>query len=290
MFSPWVRYPIAVAFAAFVMYQVRKPSSGLGRVITSVMNASHSRMTDWGLQHVPIEKQFTILDVGCGGGRTIRKHAAAAPDGMVYGIDYVSGSVAASRAENRDAIEKGRVEIQQASVSPLPFPDAKFDLVSAVETIYYWPDPVKDLQEILRVLKPGGRVIVICETYKGGRWSFVKSPAMKLLGAKNFSVDEMQRTPHIGRIYRGASSRRAYKGLDLRYRQKTSGFLWLTTRMVVGGQNKNLEVAQNESWVVLICGTETSACDSTPRDRTIAMIRPRRSACTDQRCRLEFRE
>ena len=147
-------------------------------------------MTDWGLQHVPIEKQFTILDVGCGGGRTIRKHAAAAPDGMVYGIDYVSRSVAASRAENRDAIEKGRVEIQQASVSQLPFPDAKFDLVSAVETIYYWPDPVKDLQEILRVLKPGGRVIVICETYKGGRWSFVKSPAMKLLGAKNFSVDE----------------------------------------------------------------------------------------------------
>jgi ubiquinone/menaquinone biosynthesis C-methylase UbiE len=146
-------------------------------------------MTDWGLQHVPIEKQFTILDIGCGGGRTIRKHAAAAPDGVVYGIDYASGSVAASRAENRDAIEKGRVEIQQASVSQLPFPDAKFDLVSAVETIY-WPDPAKDLQEILRVLKPGGRVVVICETYIGGRWSSFKAPAMKLLRAKNFTMEE----------------------------------------------------------------------------------------------------
>ncbi|HEY2821897.1 MAG TPA: class I SAM-dependent methyltransferase [Candidatus Acidoferrum sp.] len=190
MFSPWVRYPIAAAFAAFVMYQVRKPSSVFGRVMTSAMNASHSKMTDWGLRQVSVEKQFTILDVGCGGGRTIRKYAAAASDGMVYGVDYAKGSVAASRAENREAIKAGRVEIQQASVSELPFPDAKFDLVSAVETIYYWPDPAKDLAEILRVLKPGGRVIVTCEFYKGGRWSSFKSPVMKLLGSKNFDMDE----------------------------------------------------------------------------------------------------
>jgi ubiquinone/menaquinone biosynthesis C-methylase UbiE len=190
MFSPWVRYPIAAAFAAFVMYQVRKPSSVLGRVMTTAMNASHSKMTDWGLRHISIEKQFTILDVGCGGGRTIRKYVEAASDGMVYGVDYASGSIAASRAENREAIKAGRVEIQQASVSQLPFPDVKFDLVSAVETIYYWPNPAKDLAEILRVLKPGGWVIVICEFYKGGRWSSFKSPAMKLLGSKKFNVDE----------------------------------------------------------------------------------------------------
>ena len=180
--------PIAVILLVF--RQVRKPSGLLGRRMVRAMNLSHATMTDWGLRHVPIEKQFTILDVGCGGGRTIRKHAAAASGGMVYGVDYAAGSVAASRAENREAIEKGRVEIQNAPVSQLPFTDAKFDLVSAVETIYYWLDPVKDLQEVLRVLKPGGRVIVICETYKGGRWSSFKSPAMKLIGARNFSMDE----------------------------------------------------------------------------------------------------
>jgi ubiquinone/menaquinone biosynthesis C-methylase UbiE len=188
-----VSYPIAAAFAALVMYEVRKPSRVFGRFMASTMNASHSAMTDWGLQHVAIEKHFTILDVGCGGGRSIRKHAAAASEGVVYGVDYAAGSVAASRAENRDAIEKGRVQIERASVSQLPFPDAKFDLVSAIETIYYWPEPAKDLQEILRVLKPGGRVIVICETYIGGRWSSFKAPAMKLLAAKNFTMDEYKR-------------------------------------------------------------------------------------------------
>lgn len=190
LISPWIRYPLAAAFVAAVMYQVRRPSGIFGRAMAATMNASHSKMTDWGLAHVPIEKQFTILDVGCGGGRTIRKHAAAASDGMIYGVDYASGSVAASCAENRDAIDTGRVEIQLGTVSQLPFPDAKFDLVSAVETIYYWPAPVQDLQEILRVLKPGGRVIVICETYIGGRWSTVKAPAMKLIRAKNFTMDE----------------------------------------------------------------------------------------------------
>jgi ubiquinone/menaquinone biosynthesis C-methylase UbiE len=109
---------------------------------------------------------------------------------MVYGVDYAAGSVGAARAENRDAIRQGRVDIQRASVSQLPFPDAKFDLASAVETMYYWPEPIKDLQEIVRVLKPGGRLIVINETYKGGRWNFLKGPAMKLIRARNFSTDD----------------------------------------------------------------------------------------------------
>jgi hypothetical protein len=46
MFSPWVRYPVAAAVAAFFVYQVRKPSSVFGRVMTSATNASHSKMTD----------------------------------------------------------------------------------------------------------------------------------------------------------------------------------------------------------------------------------------------------
>lgn len=52
------------------------------------------------MKHVVIEKQFSILDVGWGGGRTIEKLAALASEGVVYGVDYGAGSVAASRARN----------------------------------------------------------------------------------------------------------------------------------------------------------------------------------------------
>jgi ubiquinone/menaquinone biosynthesis C-methylase UbiE len=132
------------------------------------MNAQHSALTDWGLKHVPIEKHYTILDVGCGGGRTISKLAAAV-DGKVYGIDYSEESVAASNRTNARWINKGRVLIQHGSVSELPFPDNMFDLVTAVETHFWWPDVTMDVREILRVLKPGGSLIIIAEVYRGAQ-------------------------------------------------------------------------------------------------------------------------
>lgn len=154
------------------------------------MNFSHSDLTDWGLQHVPIEKGFSILDVGCGGGRTLEKLAAMAADGAIHGIDYASGSIAASRARNAALIKKGRVQIQRASVSQLPFADNQFDLVTAVETQYYWPDLPKDMGEILRVLKPGGRLIVIAEHYGGGKFDSLQRPAMKLLRSSLLSLED----------------------------------------------------------------------------------------------------
>jgi ubiquinone/menaquinone biosynthesis C-methylase UbiE len=133
------------------------------------MNRGHSKLTDWGLQQISVGKGDTILDVGCGGGVTVRKLAAVAAEGKVYGVDHSEQSVAAARRTNRQGIAEGRVEIRQASVSGLPFPDDFFDLVTAVETHYFWPDLAADVREVLRVLKPGGTLIIIAEAYKGGK-------------------------------------------------------------------------------------------------------------------------
>jgi len=153
------------------------------------MNFSHSDLTDWGLSHVTIEKDSTILDVGCGGGRTIQKMAAIATEGSVFGVDYSKGSVAASRATNASLINAGRVEIREASVSDLPFADNNFDLVTAVETQYYWPDLVNDMREILRVLKPGGTLAVVVESYIGSKYEMLHRPVMTLLRSKRLSID-----------------------------------------------------------------------------------------------------
>jgi ubiquinone/menaquinone biosynthesis C-methylase UbiE len=133
------------------------------------MNWRHSKLTDWGLQHVSIQERDTILDVGCGGGRTVNKLARAASNGTVSGIDYAAESVAATRRTNRELIRLGRVEIQQASVSALPFADNTFDLVTAVETHFWWQDPGAGMREVLRVLKHGGRMVIIAEFYNGGK-------------------------------------------------------------------------------------------------------------------------
>lgn len=157
---------IAIGFVLYLINQCRKPHGWLGRFFLWEMGGRHAELTDWGLSHVSIEKDFSILDVGCGGGRAIAKLAAVAPASQVCGIDYSRASVAASRSRNRQAIVHGQVEIQQGSVSQLPFPDDSFNLVTAVETHYYWPNLIADLREILRVLKPGGRLLILAEAYR----------------------------------------------------------------------------------------------------------------------------
>src|ERR1700722_18986789 len=74
--------------------QCQKPRGWLGRFVLWNMNYRHSKASDWGLGHVCVEKDFTILDVGCGGGRTLSKLAIAPTRGMVYGIDGSKQSVA----------------------------------------------------------------------------------------------------------------------------------------------------------------------------------------------------
>ncbi|HXJ70435.1 MAG TPA: class I SAM-dependent methyltransferase [Verrucomicrobiae bacterium] len=180
---------IVIVYMVRMTNQVRKPSGRMGRAVVTRMNFSHAALTDWGLEHVRIEPSFTILDVGCGGGRTIREMAARATAGRVLGVDYSEASVEASREANRDAVADGRVEVQQGSVSRLPFADAMFDLVTAVETHYYWPDLANDAREILRVLKPGGTLLVIAEAYKG-RYGWLFQLAMLPMRAKLMSADE----------------------------------------------------------------------------------------------------
>ena len=182
---------VALAIAVpYVLNQVRKPARWVGSFFLWSINLSHSGLTDWGLMHVRIGCDSTILDVGCGGGRTVQKLAALAAGGRVYGVDFSVGSVAAARAKSSESIREGRVEIRQAAVSQLPFPDATFDLVTAVETHYYWPDLPGDLREALRVLKPGGASIVIAEVYKGSGHDCVQRPAMRLLGSTLLTADE----------------------------------------------------------------------------------------------------
>ena len=182
-----------MSFAIKLLSQFQKPSGWLGRLNLWDMNRRHSQLTDWGLKHVSIATHHTILDVGCGGGKTVQKLAVIATEGKVYGVDHSEAGVAASRRLNRKLIEKGRVEVQSASVSHLPFADGMFDLVTAVETHYYWPDLPADLRQVRRVLKPGGMLIIIAEAYKGGKYDKKLqriTEVMKSINYAHLSVEE----------------------------------------------------------------------------------------------------
>lgn len=77
-------------------------------------------------------------------------------------------------------------------MSQLPFSEDMFDLVTAVETHFWWPDLPGHLREVLRVLKPGGRLIIIAEIYKGAQTKTARlaEKYLPLSGMKLLSVNE----------------------------------------------------------------------------------------------------
>jgi ubiquinone/menaquinone biosynthesis C-methylase UbiE len=92
----------------------------------------------------------SILDIGCGTGRLLRRLGARWPGAQLVGVDLAEGMVAQARAQTPGAaIEVGRAEA-------LPLPDASVDLVTSTVSFHHWTDQARGIREAARVLRPGG--------------------------------------------------------------------------------------------------------------------------------------
>jgi ubiquinone/menaquinone biosynthesis C-methylase UbiE len=150
--------------------QCRKPTGRIGKFVGRTMNFGHAKVRHWGISHISIKPDAIILDIGCGGGKAVQELAMSSPYGKVYGIDYSEDMIQLSKKVNEALIKKGLVEIKYGLVSSLPFADKFFDLVTAIEAYYFWPDLNNDLKEIKRVLKPEGTLLIVNEVYKDDRF------------------------------------------------------------------------------------------------------------------------
>ena len=149
-----------------IVRQCRKPTGFFGRLIGRGMNTGHGNLRRWGLSHISINLDAFILDVGCGGGKAVQELARISSRGKVCGIDYSEEMVQLARKINKEFVGNGHVEIMHGFVSSLPFPDGMFNLVTAFETYYFWPNLIDDLREVKRVLKAGGTLLIANEVYK----------------------------------------------------------------------------------------------------------------------------
>lgn len=143
-----------------------KPKGFGGKIMVNMMNIGHASMAEWGFTHIEIQDDAACLDIGCGGGANISKLLEKARQGKVIGIDYSEVSVAKSKSRNKAAIERNRCQILQADVMKLPFDDETLDVVTAFETIYFWPDITDAFKQIYKVLKNGG-IFMICNESDG---------------------------------------------------------------------------------------------------------------------------
>ncbi|MBF6146417.1 class I SAM-dependent methyltransferase [Nocardia nova] len=127
------------------------------RTVAGSVLASQAGLVDSLLADVAIGG--SVLDVGCGGGHLALSVAERADDVSVVGVDLSPDQV--ERATQRAGGLRERVTFRVASATDLPFADDCFSTVVSVGSIKHWPDRAAGMAELVRVLRPGGRLTVL---------------------------------------------------------------------------------------------------------------------------------
>lgn len=169
------------------------PQAGriLGRCMVGSMNRAHAALADWGLSCLPEIDPAEIAELGCGGGRNIRVLLRKYPAATVAALDYSEMSVEKARRVNRKGPQASRCRIIQGDVSCLPFEDGTFDLVTAFETVYFWPGPTESFREVYRTLQPGGIFLIVNES--DGEDPHASKWASAIDGMRIFDGDQLTR-------------------------------------------------------------------------------------------------
>src|SRR5271157_80078 len=176
-----------MGFGRFMAEQLRQPSGLFGsHVLSRLMNLGNRQIVETTVALLEIQPQHRVLEIGFGGGAGLARLAEQVQDGVVTGVDFSADMVRRAERRFRKEIAKGRMEVQLGDVSQLPCPDESFDRAFTINTIYFWPDALKGLGEIRRVLKPQGRVAVaIRSKEKMSKYQFTRH------GFRLFSPDEL---------------------------------------------------------------------------------------------------
>lgn len=113
------------------------------------------------LKIADLRGEETLLDIGCGSGTAICAAADALPHGKAIGIDPTPAMIRAANAKSATHPARHRMEFIVAPAEALPIEADSVDVAIAVCTLHHWGDIEGSLLEIARVLKTGGRLIVV---------------------------------------------------------------------------------------------------------------------------------
>ena len=109
------------------------------------------------LSEINLNGQQRILDVGCASGELLKKLASLLPGGEFHGVDVNAKIV----RKNEGKFSNGNIQFHRASADELPFENDYFDLVICTNALHKFPYRVRALDEMYRVLKPGGECIIL---------------------------------------------------------------------------------------------------------------------------------
>jgi ubiquinone/menaquinone biosynthesis C-methylase UbiE len=115
------------------------------------------------------DRPCRILDVGCGTGQFAARIKAALPQAKVWGVDLVSDMLA--KGQPRWRHHAGQVFPVQGDSERLPFASGSFDFVTCANSFHHYPRQDRAVVEMHRVLRPGGRLLII-DGYRDAPWGW----------------------------------------------------------------------------------------------------------------------
>lgn len=114
-----------------------------------------------GVAALELAPDSIIVDIGCGTGCALRHASARVTTGKLIGIDPVARMVEIARGKLADHVAADRIEFRLGAAEKLPLEDDIADLVFAFDSFDHWQDQAQALREVHRVLRAGGRFVVV---------------------------------------------------------------------------------------------------------------------------------
>ena len=150
----------------FLIKQSQKPSGLVGRVITKIWSFYFKKLSLWAIKQTTISGNYRILEIGYGGGSTIKNLLALNKHLEVHGIDISKESYRTAQRVHSDSIRKGSVQLKIGNVENIPYQNNYFDRVFAIQTHIFWKDIKKSFQEVYRVMSSNSTLIIASEKEK----------------------------------------------------------------------------------------------------------------------------
>ena len=140
--------------------QLRKPDGDLGKDVGLQMNKGNKYICLNSYKVLNPKNEDCILEIGMGNGFFVKDLLAISSNLKYVGVDFSETMIQEANLINKTFINTGVVKFQQASIEELPFEDNTFDCITTTNTLYFWPQPEENIKELLRVLKPEGKLLV----------------------------------------------------------------------------------------------------------------------------------
>jgi ubiquinone/menaquinone biosynthesis C-methylase UbiE len=141
--------------------QGSKPTGKSGYFMGKMMNLFHTGFYRKYYNNEFAEEPTKLLDIGCGGGRFIKYLAKKYGKYKLFGLDHSEEMVNLSIKDNLEFVKSGKVKIDKGSVTQLPYDNESINIVTAHETVQFWPDIDVSFSEIYRILQKDGCLYII---------------------------------------------------------------------------------------------------------------------------------